>query len=462
LSLSHNHITDLSPLTGLTNLQNLYLRRNELGDIRPLTNDFQRLFNVDLSLNSLDLTGNSAAMSVIQGLQGRTTGGFPCACVLGTNATQGLSCRRVQVTYLPTNQRPSISANLSIPNRWFVPCSTNSSLAVWVAEDPPPEDQLLAIAGSSDPALVSIVSSPLPGTNQNRTLTVAADCSAPGDTATITLTVTDDVGLSSNTAILVTVVMPMPLTDLLAPGVTNLDPSFEAGIRAASGNYEGDLTSVDLLNLTDLYLNNADITGFSGWQWLTNLSTLYLGNCVISNLDFLTHLTQLTSLWLPNDAIREIGVLTSLTQLTSLSLEGNQIADISALAGLTNLSYLDLAWNLITNFGGFSSGFSSVTSLDFGGNSVSNLDFLTNRTQLIALGLEGNRITDVSPLRALTNLIKLNVQQNLLTNVSSLTNLFKLQTVDLSVNLLDVSNDLGTAAAIQQLQDQGATVYDQP
>jgi internalin A len=321
---------------------------------------------------------------------------------------------------------------------------------------------LLATASSSDPELISIVSRFLPGTKQTRTLTVGADCNAPSNTAIVTLTVMDDVGLSSSIAIVVTALTPISVTNMLAPGVTNLDPNFEAGLQAASGDYEGDLTSVDLINLSSLYVNNADITGFFGWQWPTNLTSLSLSYCVISNLDFLTNLLQLTSLELRNDAIRELGVLTNLTQLSSLSLVGNQIADISALAALTNLNYLNLGWNLITNFDDFSSGFTSVISLDLEGNSISTLQFLTNLTELSTLGLEDNRITDLSPLIVLTNLNSLNLQQNSLTNVSWLTNLSQLRTVDLSVNLLDVSNDQDTAAAIQQLQDQGVTVYDQP
>ena len=440
LSLSHNHITDLSPLTALTNLQNLYLQRNELHDIQPLTNGFPRLLNVDLSLNSLDLSSNSTAQAVIHGLQWRTTGVFQCACMLGTNATQSLQCQRVQVTYLPTNQPPTISVSLSIPNQWFIACNTNSSLPVWVAEDPFPEDQLLATATSSDPALVSIVGGSLPGTNLDRTLTVAADCSAPTNTATITLTVTDDVGLSGSTSMRVTVVEPMSLSVLQGRGEANLDPNLEAAIRAASGNYEGDLSSVDLLNLNSLYVYDADLIGFAGWQWLTNLTNLYLANCNISNVDFLTNLTQ----------------------LTSLSLAGNQTTDISPLTGLTNLSYLNLGWNMITNFDEFLSGFSSVTNLDLGGNSITNVEFLTNLTQLTTLGLEDNRITDVSPLSALTNLTSLNLQQNLLTNISPLTNLTQLQSVDVSVNLLHIRHNSAVAAVIQQLEVQGAAVSDEP
>src|SRR5208282_2442003 len=67
-----------------------------------------------------------------------------------------------------------------------------------------------------------------------------------------------------------------------------------------------------------------------------------------------------------------------------------------------------------------------------------------------------------SPLSALTNLNSLDVQQDLLTSISSLTNLSQLQTVDLSINLLDLRSNSDAAAAIQHLQDQGATVYDQP
>ncbi len=418
LSLSHNQITDLSPLAALTNLQNLYLQRNVLRDIQPLTNGFPHLLNIDLSLNSLDLGSNSTAPSVIQGLQWRTTGVFQCACTLGTNVTQGLQCQRVQVDYLPTNQPPSISANLTLPGRWYISSNSTSSLTLYASEDPPPGDANLVVAASSSKAsLVQIVKSPLPGTNYSRTLTVTAGYNPLTNTATITLTATDDVGLSSSTDILVTVVVPLPFSDLQGRGVTNLEQNLEAAIRAASGNYEDDLSSVDLLNLNGLYVYDADLIGFTGWQWLTNLATLYLANSSITNVDFLTNLTQ----------------------LVSLSLAGNQISDTSPLAGLTNLAYLNLT-----------------------GNSISNVEFLTNLTQLTSLELEDNRITDISPLSALTNLNSLNMQQNLLTNVSSLTNLTQLQTVDVSVNLLDLSDNSSTAAVIQQLQDQGATVSDQP
>jgi len=142
-----------------------------------------------------------------------------------------------------------------------------------------------------------------------------------------------------------------------------------------------------------------------------------------------------------------------------LSLSNNFVTDISPLAGLTNLTCLNVAWNLITNYEPFLSGFSNLTNLDLGGNSISNVAFLQNLTQLVALGLEDNWISDLSPLVGLTNLDSLNLQNNLVTDIQALTNLAELSFVDVSFNLLDIGSDSSAMATIQTLQEEGVTVY---
>jgi internalin A len=53
LDLSNNQITDLTPLSKLTNLQNLYLSRNQINDLTPL-NDLTELQRLWLLSNQID------------------------------------------------------------------------------------------------------------------------------------------------------------------------------------------------------------------------------------------------------------------------------------------------------------------------------------------------------------------------------------------------------------------------
>ncbi len=382
VGVRNNALSNLAGLEGLTNLVAIHADYNRLTNDLQAVTSLPRLLLAGFVGNNLNTNAGSPEMQVIQSLEDRG----------------------VTVNYLPQNQPPVIS----VLGKWIIAANATASLRVFVSDDLTPVDRLIVTGSSSDTGLFEDANLLIYSTNYYRTLVVTPTMNQTG-VATITLSVTDEGGLSANASVWVNV--------MVATNVFIADVNLLSAIQAASGNYNGDLTSVDLLNLSSLYVNDADLTGFFGWQWLTNLTSLSLGTCLLSNLDFVTNLTQ----------------------LSSLSLEGNQVTDVSAVAGLTNLGFLDL-----------------------NGNSISNLEFLTNLTQLNTLWLEDNRITDLSPLSALMNLNSLDLQQNLLTDVSPLTNLLQLQTVDVSVNLLDLSSGSDTAAAIQQLQDQGATVYDQP
>ena len=87
LWLPNNLLSDLSPLAGLTNLTFLNLAENQIRDISPLAG-LTLLTNLHLQNNFLDLTEGSDALGVIESLQAQ-----------GTN-----------VTYLPQNSLPSITA----------------------------------------------------------------------------------------------------------------------------------------------------------------------------------------------------------------------------------------------------------------------------------------------------------------------------------------------------------------
>ena len=81
------------------------------------------------------------------------------------------------------------------------------------------------------------------------------------------------------------------------------------------------ITDVELEKLTDLNLDNSNITSLTGIEAAKNLKNLSLNHNSISDLSPLSGLTSLKTLSLKENAITDISPLAGLTSLTSLHLE---------------------------------------------------------------------------------------------------------------------------------------------
>ena len=84
------------------------------------------------------------------------------------------------------------------------------------------------------------------------------------------------------------------------------------------------ITDVELEKLTDLNLDNSNITSLTGIEAAKNLKNLSLNHNSISDLSPLAGLTSLKTLSLKENKITDISPLTGLTSLTSLNLEDQQ------------------------------------------------------------------------------------------------------------------------------------------
>jgi internalin A len=124
-------------------------------------------------------------------------------------------------------------------------------------------------------------------------------------------------------------------------------------------------------------------------QKLSSLTELYLDNNEISDIKPLESLTQLTELHLSRNEISDIKPLASLTQLFLLELDNNKISDIKPLGSLTNLTLLTL-----------------------NDNKISDIKSLQSLTELDYLSLENNQISDIKPLQSLTKLGFLSLSGN--------------------------------------------------
>jgi Leucine-rich repeat (LRR) protein len=414
LDLIHNEVNDLSPLVLLSNLQELYLRRNRLRDLTSL-GSLPPLVDADVTLNALDVSPGSTVSTQLCLLQCPRTLPLSCPCASPAILAQSPLAQGLNINYLPQDQPPVITPVLGSLTNWFIACNAASACSINSSANsildfvPSCETGVTnLVANSSNPSLISIVSNPLPGSNPY-TLSVNTGCDPINNRTTITLTSTADDGLTTSSSFVAVVVQDVCISTICP----SIDPNLLAALLLASGKTTNCVSTLDLLRLTSLTASGVSSSNSCVWTLITNLNSLSISGSTLTSLSFLTNLPNLTSLSLPN----------------------NVITDFSPLAGLTNLTFLDLS-----------------------GDSLTNLNFLTNLTRLTGLDLSTNPITAITNLVGLTNLTTLYLAQERLNKVTALTNLLKLNYVDVTLNLL---SSLGSSG-IQALLNRNVTVIYQP
>ncbi|MDA3847350.1 MAG: extracellular solute-binding protein, partial [Vallitaleaceae bacterium] len=183
----------------------------------------------------------------------------------------------------------------------------------------------------------------------------------------------------------------------------NLKNGIIDALESMGNTVDDQILYEDLLNITQLNINSANISDLTGIQALENLVYLDLEGNNISDITPLAGLIQLDTLTLWNNYIVDVSPLSGLVNLNYLDLENNEIDDIMPLAGLNNLETLYLTSNYISSVLPLS-GLSNLTALSVSNNMISDISPIANLINLSSLYIEDNPITDVSVLDGLTNL----------------------------------------------------------
>jgi internalin A len=166
---------------------------------------------------------------------------------------------------------------------------------------------------------------------------------------------------------------------------------------------------------------------------LKSLTELILENNQISDLQPLSGLANLTSLDVDNNRIRDLQPLSGLTNLKHLAASKNQISTLKPLAGLTSLASLRVERNQISDLQPLS-GLTDLRSIAVGKNQISSLKPLTGLTNLTALFSLDNKISDLTPLRELTKLELIELSTNQISDLTPLSGLINLTFLSLSSN----------------------------
>ncbi len=343
--VNNNFISDISPLAGLTNLEELILEVNVISDISPLEglNGLRRLFLGDNVISDI---------SPLEGLNNLIQLGIERNLISDISPLEGLN--NLTFLFFNGNSISDLSPLEGLNNLTWLFLAQNS-----ISDLSP----LVANTGLGSGDRVNVTDNPLNSQSinthipalQRRGVTVEFDA-------------------------------------VIAEPVVIPDPNLRAAIATTLGKASSTvITTADMARLNRLVAPNASISNLTGLEHATNLTRLELGNELVQgNL-------------INSNAITDISVLGQLTDLTYLDLDGNAITNISPLKELTNLTLLGLWSNSVSDISPLA-GLNNLRDLNLGYNSISNISVLSGLTNLRGLFLRDNNISDISPLVANTGL----------------------------------------------------------
>ena len=382
LSLHNNKISDLSALTGLTQLTYLGLNNNAISDVSPLA-DLTQLTILYLNNNAITEVEALTTLTQLTVLDIRHNVILDVSPLVGLNLTgtqwqsTGLYLERNPLNYasiythIPAMQAKGIEVQFD-PRTPTALVKVAGAMQQGVANATLPLPFVVEVRDQQNRAFAGIpvtfsvtegsgrLSVTTPTTDRNGRAKAHLTLGRTPGTNTVRVTATE---ISQSVQFIAT---GTSLSAIVAIPDTNLRIQITAALGKAHGHA---ITVADMLSLTELQVNNANVRDLTGLQQASNLTTLSLNN---NNLS-------------------DISRLAGLSQLTRLSLNGNNISDVTPLAALTQLEHLSL-----------------------NDNNLSDVTLLAELTQLQTLSLRNNNISDVSSLEILTHLQTLQLRGNLL------------------------------------------------
>ena len=383
LHLSYNAITDVSPLTSLTQLRELHLASNPISDVSPLSGLTQ--------LTVLDLRNNAILdVSPLVGLDLIGTDFDSIGLYLQHNPLSYASIH----THIPAMQAKGIEVQFD--NRTPTTLRKISGAAQQGAVDgtlPLPFVVEVRDEHGAPFEGVPVTFTVTAGGGKLSATTATTDLTGRAQTR---LTLGGTAGTNTVSVSAVEISEPVRFTAtavLLSSPVTVPDAALRAKITEVLGKPPGgSLTMADMLTLTALTANNANIRELTRLQHASNLTTLSLNNNSLSDVSSLAGLPKLKMLSLDNNSLSDVAPLTALLQLKTLSLDNNNLSDVAPLTALLQLKTLSLDNNNLSDVAPLG-GLTQLTTLSLGNNNLSDVSTLVKLPQLKTLHLRGNPLS---------------------------------------------------------------------
>lgn len=205
-----------------------------------------------------------------------------------------------------------------------------------------------------------------------------------------------------------------------------------------ANNYITDIplgTFVNMNNLIELVLDENKISFIdeNAFDGLNNLENLLIEENKISNINFVKNLTSLKFLFLRYNNISDISPVKNLVNVTSLWLTSNNISDISPVANMKDLDWFNIKDNKVSDLSPLS-GKANLYRIDFSNNNVKDISMFSDNLKMEWFAADNNKIESVEPLRKLTNLTSLQLKNNEIRSCEPLKDLVNLRILYLSGN----------------------------
>lgn len=147
-------------------------------------------------------------------------------------------------------------------------------------------------------------------------------------------------------------------------------------------------------SLTLLFAVAQGINSIKGIKYFTGLTNLNMQNNNISNIDELCYLQKIKTLNLGNNQITSLNAITNITSLETINFSSNQNISIGDLSSLVNLRSIYLSDTKITSLDAIKN-FSYLTNIDFSSNQITSIEELSFLVNLKSIKLSNNKITSL-------------------------------------------------------------------
>jgi len=449
LELGCNQVSDLSPISGLPALEELYLQGNALSD-----EGFGTLTNVD-SLSTLDVGVNDLTglvhLLALPSVQWVNVTDNNISSLSGIEALESLEYLEADLNPI-TSVEPltglTLLENLTLGSTLVSDLSPLSSLIGlrWLEISGSLVASLQPISACTALeelyACETLVSS-LAGLESLDLLRVLEvdDCGITSVDPLVLLTNLEFVSLAGNLLDLQCANTPasLDIQTLKDRGVEVLgaspeeqrgpdpvqipDPGLREALENALGKSPGDpIYECELGGLEELLAYSMGIEDIEGLQYCENLQVLSLVNNPLASYSCLASLGMLRVLSLYGCGIEDISPLAGLMNLRHLGLGSNPIQDLSALAAHRKLEELVIDHTDVTNLEPLAalSALQELWMVDTQVRSLAGLEGCLSLESLHAEGFGTQRICDISALNSLPNLAFVNLVGNEIGRIDAL------------------------------------------
>ena len=219
-----------------------------------------------------------------------------------------------------------------------------------------------------------------------------------------------------------------------------------------------DISRDDILKVTELNLNNLELTDISDLSEFKNLIKLSLNDNYLNNLTPLVELTKLEELYAWNDPFKsdeekaaekgkihlsDMSFLKNLTKLHEIDFTYTGITDIEWVKWLPNIEIMRVYCNKIPDISPISV-LKKLKQVFFFDCGLSDISVFKELPDITGVAINMNKISDLTPLINCKNITYLDAHTNQIADITALSGMTEMRYLTLAENnISDISALLG-------------------